>query len=136
MNFKEAEADIRSFVKGIFTPLNVPIAWPDVNFTIPEGKTWVRFTCQENDGRQASIGSPGANRFRQYGLLILQVFQPQGQGSVDARTKAAAALTALKGARSDNGVLFYDCYGRSVGNDDKGFFQINVISSFYYDEIT
>lgn len=140
MNFNEAEIDIRQFFNTAWIaafPLGTPpIAWPDIEFTIPTDKTWIRFTCQENDGQQVSMGSPNANRFRQYGVIILQIFQPQGQGSKDARVKAAAALSAFKGAVTTNGVHFYDVYGRQIGNDGKGFEQINVVSSFYYDEIT
>lgn len=135
MNMQQAEAEIRKFFKDIWGT-TTPIAWPDADFTIPEGKNWVRFTCQENDGRQVSMGSPGNNRFRQYGLIILQIFQPQGQGSVAARTLASNASSAFRGAQTTNGVHFENVYSRAVGNDGAGFYQINVFISFYYDELT
>jgi hypothetical protein len=135
MNFSDAELEIRQFFNDAWDGLT-EIAWPDIEFTIPDGETWVRFNCQETDGRQASIGSPGSNRFRQFGLLTIQIFQPLGQGSKDARTKANVALDALKGAVTDNGVYFFDVYGRQIGNDQNGYYQINVIASFYYDDIT
>lgn len=139
MNINQAEADIRAFFKAAWVAAGFNasyIAWPDVKFTVPEGQTWVRFNCQENDGRQVSMGSPGSNRFRQFGQVILQIFQPAGQGSKDARTKAAAALDAFKGAVTSSGVHFQNVYGRQVGNDENGFYQINVIANFYYDDIT
>jgi hypothetical protein len=135
MNFNEAEAEIRKFFDTAWAGLT-DIAWPDQNFTIPLNETWVRFTCQENDGRQVSMGSPGNNRFRHFGIVTVQVFQPEGNNSIDARTKATAALAAFMGAQTANGVNFFDVTARQIGNDENGFYQINVLSSFYYDEIT
>lgn len=135
MNFDEAEQDVRDFFETSWAALTA-IAWPDLEFTVPSGETWVRFNSQEGGGRQASMGSPGNNRFRQIGIVTVQVFQPQGQGSKDARAKAAIALTAFKGATTTNGVKFFDVFGRQIGNDENGYYQINVIASFYYDEIT
>jgi hypothetical protein len=138
MNFNEAEAEIRAFFEdawGGASPIT-PIQWPDVKKPVPDAQTWVRFTCQETDGRQASIGSPGSNRFRHFGLITIQIFQPEGQASKDARTKATTALGAFMGAKTDGGIYFYDAYARQVGNDGNGFYQINVIVPFYYDEIT
>lgn len=136
MDFSAAEADMKKWFKDqAFLP-DANIAWPDQKFTVPNDENWVRFTCQENDGGQASTGSPGSNLFRQFGIVTIQVFQPQGQGSKGARTLAASILTALKGAQTTNGVEFFDVYGRQVGNDGNGYYQINVVASFRYDEIT
>lgn len=139
MNFIQAEAEIRKFFKdGWIAAGNnaARIAWPDVKFTIPEGESWVRFNCAENDGAQVSMGNPGANRFRHYGIVTIQVFQPQDQGSKEARQLATDALGVFMGAQTTNGVIFYNVLGRQIGNDGAGFYQINVLASFYYDEIT
>lgn len=136
MNFVEAEAELRKFVKDAAIVDEAYVAWPDRKFTVPERETWVRFDCQEVEGRQASIGSPSNNRFRHFGVVTLQVFQPQGQGSKDARSKAAAALGAFMGATTTNGIVFENAVPRRIGNDGNGFYQINVVVSFYYDELT
>lgn len=136
MNSSQAEAEIKTWFNAQSFLDADNIAWPDEEFTVPDGENWVRFNCVENDGRQATMGSPGANRFRQFGIVTVQVFQPQGQGSKGARTLSAAIATALKGTVTTNGVHFFDVYDRPVGNDENGFYQRNVIASFYYDEIT
>lgn len=135
MNFDDARKEIRAFFETEWGALTA-IAWPDVEFTVPDGQTWVRFNSEENDGRQVSMGSVGANRFRHFGIVTVQVFQPQGQGSKDASSKATTALGVFMGATTSNGVKFFDVSGRDVGNDDNGFCQINVTASFYYDELT
>jgi hypothetical protein len=135
MNFNEIEAEIRKYFDTQWNGLT-EIAWPDVEFTLPDGESWVRFNCQETTGRQVSIGSPGSNRFRHFGFVFIQIFQPGGQGSQDARDKAVIALGAFMGATTTNGVYFYDVTARQVGNDGNGFYQINVVASYYCDEIT
>lgn len=135
MNFIEAEAEIRKFFNDAWNGAT-PIAWPDLKFPIPDRENWVRFDCAENDGQQVSMGSPGSNRFRHYGIVTIQVFQPQDQGSKEARQLATDALGVFMGAVTANGVYFQDVQGRQIGNDGNGFYQINVLASFYYDEIT
>lgn len=137
MNADQAEAAIRKWFNGVWPGEADEIAWPDLKFDCPTDKTWVRFDCKENDGQQVSMGSPGNNRFRQFGILTLSIFQPEDQGSKEARQYAAIIATALKGTQTaDDGVYFFDVSSRQVGSDGKGFYQINVVSSFYYDEIT
>lgn len=135
MNLDTAEAEIRAFFDTAWASLT-EIAWPDVEFTVPEGETWVRFNCRENEGRQVSMGSVGSNRFRHFGIVTIQIFQPQGQGSNDARIKAAVAMDAFMGQKTTNDIVFNEVFGLQVGNDGSGYFQINVAASFYYDEIT
>jgi hypothetical protein len=134
MNFNQAEASIRKYFNAQWAGLT-PIAWPDTNFVPPSGETWVRFNCQEINGEQSTMGSPGSNRFRHSGIITIQVFQPQGQNSRDARVKATAAIAAFMGVENE-GILFFNVQGRQLGNDGQGYYQINVLASFRYDEIT
>jgi hypothetical protein len=135
MNFIEAYAEIAKFFDTEWATAT-SVSYPDKDFTIPEGENWVRFNCQETSGNQVSMGSPGNNRFRHFGLVTIQVFQPQGLGSKEARQLATTALGVFMGATTTNGVKFFDVAGNQVGNDGKGFFQINVVASFYYDQLT
>jgi hypothetical protein len=135
MNFNEAEAEIRKHFAETWGTLTA-ISWPDIKFTVPRDETWVRFNSQETVGSQVSMGSPGSNRFRHFGIVTIQIFQPQDQGSKDARAKATTALGAFMGVTTTNGIKFFDVTARQIGNDGGGFYRIHVIASFYYDEIT
>ena len=135
MNFNQAEAEIRAFFNTGWADAT-DIAWPDIAFDIPNDETWVRFDCRENDGFQASIGSPSSNRFRHTGIVTIQIFQPSGQGSKDAREKTTAALGVFMGNETSNGIHFFDVQARQIGDDTAGYYQINVLASFRYDEIT
>lgn len=135
MNFNDAEAEIRAFFNTGWASFTT-VAWPDDKFTPPDDVTWVRFDCRENDGAQASIGAPGSNRFRHFGVVTIQVFQPRGQASKDARAKATTALGIFMGAETTNDIHFFDVRARQIGEDAQGWYQINVEASFRYDEIT
>ena len=129
MNFSEAEAAVRAYFNTEWFNLT-PIAWPDINFN-PPNETWVRFSMKNNDGFQASIGSPGNNKFRRTGMVYIQVFQKEGQASTDARAKADAAADIFL-ANDLDGILFKNINSKQIGNSD-GWYQINVSAEFQYD---
>ena len=135
MNFKEAEAELRSFFNTGWGG-ETAVAWPDTEFKPPSNESWVRFDCRENDGFQASAGSPGNNRFRHTGFVTIQIFQPSGKASVEARDLAVLALSIFMGNQTSNGIAFKNVQGRQVGNDGNGYYQINVLAEFFYDELT
>lgn len=134
MNFKEAEAAIRAYFNTGWAAAT-SIAWPDQPFTPPDSETWVRFSMKNNDGFQASMGSPGANRYRRVGVVYIQIFQPAGQGSTDARAKADIAADIFI-ANALSGVIFKNVNARDIGPDDAGFYQWLVSAEFQYDRIT
>lgn len=132
MSFKTAEASVQGWFNTKWNSLT-PIAWPDVDFTPPNG-TWVRFDMKNNVGKQSSMGAPAANRFRRLGIVTIQVFQQEGAGGVDARTKADVAANAFL----DNdlsGFEFFNVNARAIGNYD-GWYQWNVTAEYQYDIIT
>lgn len=132
MNVNQAEAEAREFFEDGWNDLT-SIAWPDLDFDKPND-TWVRFNYRENDGFQSSIGA-ATNRFRHTGVITIQIFQRAGQASKDAREKAAAAYAVFAGKTTQNGIHFFNVRVNHVGDDGHGWYQINVLASFRYDEI-
>jgi hypothetical protein len=130
MDFEAAEAAVRAFFNTHWNSLT-PIAWPDMKFT-PRNSTWVRFSMKNNAARQASIGAPGNNLFRRYGIITIQVFQKEGQASKDARTKADAAADIFI-TESLDGFIFSNVNARDIGPDGAGWYQWNVIAEYQYD---
>ena len=133
MKFGAAEAAIRGYFNTGWGS-TTPIAWPDLTFT-PPNATWVRFSMKNDDGFQASMGDPGNNRHRRIGTVFIQVFQPQGQASTDARAKADKAADIFL-ANTLTGVLFKNVNARDIGPDGNGFYQWNVTANFQYDRLT
>lgn len=134
MNFKATESAIRAFFNTGWAAAT-PISWPDTPFTPPDSATWVRFTMKNNDTFQASTGAPGANRFRTVGFIYIDIFQPAGQGSTDARTKADTAAALFRG-NTLSGVLFRNVNARDMGVDPSGLYRWQVRAEFQHDHIT
>lgn len=129
MKFKAAEAAVRAHFNTQWNSAT-QIAWPDIPFT-PPNATWVRFSMKNNAGFQASIGAPGSNRFRRVGIVYIQVFQKEGQGSTDARTKADKAADIFI-ANGLSGVRFKNVNARDIGPAN-GWYQWQVSAEFEYD---
>lgn len=136
MSFKTAEDSVQAWFNGKWVsgapPVALtPIAWPDVQFTPPNG-TWIRFTMTNNLGNQASIGSPGSNYFRRRGIIVIQVFAKENTGGADCRTKAQKAVDIFM-TNDLAGFEFTNVNARAIGNDGAGWYQWNVTAEYKYD---
>lgn len=109
-----------------------PIAWPNVSFTPPASPKapWVRLTILPADARQASAAVPGQRTLRSVGQIIVQVFVPEGGGDGQAEALAEQACAIFRGVRAD-GIRYQGLRGeapraRTIGNDGRGWYQVNA----------
>lgn len=132
MDFKTATIAMRKYFNDNFT--GCPIALPDAvkEYT---NTPWCRFNVLHSTGYQATMGSPTANRFERQGIITIQIFVPQGDNTVTATDFANTILKLYEGVEN-SGVLYYNAYAKEVGNDRRGWYQINVLTEFKYSEIT
>ena len=115
---------------GVAVPLFL-----DDDADTPTTETWARLTIKHTDGGQVTMGAPGSNRFRRFGTITVQIFQKQGDFGIAARELAENALAIFAGVEND-AITYYNGSVREVGNNGRGWYQINVITEFRYDEIT
>ena len=106
-----------------------PVAWPNAAFTPPDDEPWVRLTIKGGDGRQ--VATTG-RRIRRSGVVIVQVFTPEGEGDAPARS-IADEVAAIFEAMTLDGVRFKAASNEVVGAHE-GWFQINVEIPFSWDE--
>lgn len=133
MNYKNAVAEMRKYFKDHWANLT-PLGFDDLKLEKADNVSFARLNIQHFLGFQASIGAPSGNMFRRAGVITVQIFVPEGTGSVEAREKAEFAQSAYIG--QDTGeILYYDTTIVEVGNDGFGFYQINVKANFEYDTI-
>lgn len=107
----------------------------DDDAATPDTNTWARLNIRHTDGEQATMGAPGSNRFRRFGIVTVQIFQKQGSYGIAGRELAENALAIFAGIEND-AITYYNGSVREIGNDGRGWYQINVITEFRYDEIT
>jgi hypothetical protein len=109
----------------------------DIQQIPPQGVPFARATVHHIEGRQSTLGnSQGKNTYERIGILTFQVFGPlgSGKGLTIAESLANIALNAFEGTASPGGIWFGNCRVNEVGVTD-GWFQINVVVEFTYDEV-
>lgn len=133
MDYKTAVRTMRKYFADNYSDTPIVLGSDDVanNVNTP----WVRFNVIHGDGFQASMGSPSANRFERNGIITVQIFTPQGDNGVSAINLADKILKIYEGVEN-NGILYYDATVKEVGNDGRGWYQVNVLTSFRYETIT
>lgn len=90
MSYEQARASIESHFKAGWAA-RTPVAYD--GHTMTAAANSVRLTIIDGEGRQATVGSPGANLARYAGVIALQVYTEGGKGT--------AASRALEDAISD-----------------------------------
>lgn len=109
-----------------------PIAWPNADFDPPDGAPWVRFTLRSADANQADMAPDP--RFRHDGAVIVQVFVPKGAGSGRALELGDRAA-ALFRATTIGPAVFRAPRIDEIGDDGRGWWQVNVIAPYFRDTV-
>lgn len=134
-DYTTAVSLMQSYFKTQWNDATLVLFDDDADETPNDGSTWVRYVIRHDQGGQASIGSPSNNRFRSTGILIISVFAKKGQYAIDAREKAEDIKEIYDGLEN-SGIFYYNASVREIGSDGRGWFQINVVVSFRYDNFT
>lgn len=112
------------------------IVWDDVPANVPNGPApWARVTVRHNAGGQATLSrQAGLSRYNRTGTIYVNLFAMPGDGLrvLDPLTKMA--LDALEGKTTPSGIWLTQVRVRELGIV-KGWYQVNVLANFSYDEI-
>lgn len=101
---------------------------PSVNGRTPP---WSRLSVLPGGAEQASIGSPGSNRFRSRGVVVVSLFVPYNEGD-DALVMAADAVAVAFRVRTVGSVVFQTPKPVRVGRSGD-WWQWNVVCPWYAD---
>jgi hypothetical protein len=115
-----------------------PIAWPNVDFT-PPATAWIRPTLLASDAARREMGATGTRTFRHHGLLLVQVFTPEGSGDGSARTYAEQVCGIFRGVQA-GGITYEGPTGeaptaRGDGRDGNGWYMWTVTVPYTRDEL-
>jgi hypothetical protein len=115
-------------------PVGVVALWPDTPQSIPDGEPWVRPTIRHAGGKQASLaGVNGQRKFKHYGILIVQIFTPGGDGQTKSDTITQAFLTYFEKVNSSP-IWYRNIRAIEIGKDGAAE-QVNFMADFQYDNI-
>lgn len=129
-------AEAPAVVGGGYTP---DLQWPGVAYSPPpNNRAFGRVSLLTTTGRQSSLASAGGvRRWERRGVLIVQCFGPLSVGNAYdiAERLATIARNAFEGQTTPGGVWFRDCRTTDVGPDKDGWFGVNAVAEFIYDEV-
>lgn len=126
---------IRTKVQSdIVTGLSLPVSYDnDKGFVAPENAAWSRVSIAFDDAGRVDTGSPGANRHRVQGMVMVQLFHPLAEGMKEGYTNADGVKVAFISANV-GGAVFRTPQVLNVGRAGK-WWQINVLCPFYIDDV-
>lgn len=134
MTPQEAVDAIGTVFKDAWDTTGGVAVYDDLPGSVPStDKLWARLTVRHAAGGQASLaGDSGQRRWGAEGTVFIQVFAPMGDGAQAARNAAHVVMNAFRDAKLP--VWFRNTQMREVGASG-AFFQINVLTTFSYDEV-
>jgi hypothetical protein len=116
---------------------NVPIAWPNRDFTPPKGAAWLRVSFADGDSRQITIGATN-NFYRSVGVLYVQVFTPADTGDYEGRRLADELAGVFRSQHYDGAtdevIRFRSPTIRTIGVDGV-YYQVNCEVPFVRDTL-
>lgn len=133
MSFEAARKNIMAHFSSNFSGVAADkIAWDNVAFKPVTGSPWVRVSIQGNLNNFASIGGPSI-KVRRLGIVFVQVFVPEGTGTLVADQLADDIADALEAKQLLTGETFQASTKTEAGANN-GWYQLNVSTPFYFDE--
>ena len=82
--------------------------------------------------RRGTRTTLGINRFRRFGTVYVQIFVPQGTGTVTIRDLSDDIAGGLENVPASFGVRIQDVDINELGSDG-AYFQVNISADFTYD---
>lgn len=99
----------------------------------PEGESWCRFSVQETDSRQETLGAIGARKYRRQGAARLEIYCLSDKGMLKRDALVASFRSAFEGV-SFSGVYFTDCQVQDIGIEG-AWWRASALGAFWFEEI-
>ena len=132
MNFETINKSIRTHINHS-TLGSQKIAFPNIEFTIPDPPSpFIRLSIKHGDTALLGCGLPKYQR--SIGVVIMQVFVPEGQGDKLALQIVDEICTVLDNVDIST-VRFQSTRVKEVGVAG-GFYQLNTLTPFTSDKVT
>lgn len=134
--YAQARNEILAQFIGAWNVTGYPCHYPDRPFTPPTDATpWARITVRHSGGGQGSLaGALGKVKWGRTGRVTVQIFTAPGTGLSTADDLAKLVANAFEGVATPRGVWFRNVHPVEVGPDG-GWYQVNVLADFEYDEV-
>lgn len=111
------------------------IGFPNSPIEDPAEKLHVKVNFINGDEEDVEIGKPTLRRYQN--VLMIQIFQPQNTGTREALSIAdfvEAAFRDLVLTAGAGKIRFYTPKIRDLGDEEEGYYQVNVECPYKLDE--
>ena len=130
--FADKQTALEMFIKDHANMAGLSLIFENV----PSGETelydeFLRFTIQYGDSKHMQIGGNG---YRHFGVLMSQIFLREGVGVARGVVLADLVSTMLRD-QVVSGVNLWVPYVTKIPFSEKGWFQLQVTTPFYFDEV-
>ncbi len=99
----------------------------------PVGESWCRFSVQESDSKQETMGPPGARRYRRQGVARLEIYCLSDKGMLKRDSLVAAFRAAFEGV-SFSGLYFTDCQAQDAGVEG-AWWRATCLAAWWFEEV-
>lgn len=133
MGFRSQQTALEQFVKSGFTIAALVFE----NTPAPSGDVvdeWARVAILFGDSFRMQLGAAQA-AYRHPGLLTVQIFLREGVG-VDRGVEMADTVSTLLRDQVVSGINLLVPRVNKIAVADKGWYQVQVATPFYFDEVT
>lgn len=114
--------------------VSIPTEYPNEEFTRPApAAIWGRFTIIKGETVQMDIGAP-IKTFRTPGILIIQLFAPLDAGSIGILNEGDSVASLFRNWCGQT-IRCRAATVEEIGNDNLGWYQVNVTIPFHTDEL-
>lgn len=114
------------------------VEWPGVDSGSPpkSNEPWARIVVRHTADPRHTLAPAGLRRFQRAGLVTVSIFAPftKGGGFTLAEQLAIIARDAYEGRGTPSGIWFRNARIVEVGREPGGWFQMNVLVEFRYEE--
>lgn len=101
----------------------------------PSTGVWARVLVRPTTSEQVSIGSPGSNRFRHHGLLMIELYTPAAEGDEGLYGVYGVIKDSFKSQATIDGVVYRNMPSITVIGRDQKWWRASVSINWYADEI-
>tara|TARA_S200002703_G_C3658638_1_gene202256 strand:- start:112 stop:528 length:417 start_codon:yes stop_codon:yes gene_type:complete len=128
----EVQDELLTRIKSLWdTHANgAPLYYDNQDVDRPDSPTlFGRAIVRHGRGTRTTLG---INRFRRFGTVYVQIFVPQGTGTITIRDLSDDIAHGLEDVPSSFGVRLQDVDINELGSDGV-YFQVNISADFTYD---
>jgi hypothetical protein len=98
-----------------------------------EAESWCRFSVQETESKQETIGGPGLRRWKREGVARLELYCVPNAGALKRDDMVGKFRQTFEGVNF-SGVVVTECQAVDIGIEG-AWWRVSALASFWFEEL-